>query len=154
MEPVLVQQNCQTFKITILPKHLATRLFSWKSQWIITCKENNFQASFKRTTDCFNGQEPWSSGYGMRLIIKRLWVKIPSQGGSFLTFIFLYNCIVAWPRPQINEKETGDGRFWKKTKFLQFFQTRKRCQTNLVSFFCMNLAIILSGIYHRDRKNQ
>ena len=64
------------------------------------------------------GREPWSSGYGRRLMFVRLWVRIPSPYtgwtlGHFFTLICCKNCIVCLKKPKINEKEAGVGPFLK-----------------------------------------
>ena len=57
-----------------------------------------------------------SPGYGMRLMFRRLWVRIPAlyTGWAFFTFICGKNCIVCFQKTKIKEKEAGDGHF-KKT---------------------------------------
>ena len=67
--------------------------------------------------------EPWSSGYGWRLMFERSWVWIlaPYTGwrfGHFFTLIFCKNCVVCLKRPKINQKEARVGPFFKKTFFL------------------------------------
>ena len=41
-----------------------------------------------------HGREPWSSGYGRRLISRRSWVQIPAQytGWKFFTYMCCKNC--------------------------------------------------------------
>ena len=63
------------------------------------------------------GREPWSSGYGMRLIFQRLWVRIlaPYTGWTFFTHNCSKNCNdVCMKRPKINEKEARVGPFKKE----------------------------------------
>ena len=50
------------------------------------------------------GREPWSSGYGRRLMFRRLWVRIPS----------MYNGWAWFEKTKINENEAGDEPIWKK----------------------------------------
>ena len=61
--------------------------------------------------------EPWSSGYRMRLISRRLWVRIsaPDTRYTFFTLIRCKICIVCLKRPKINEKEAEDGPFLKRS---------------------------------------
>ena len=60
--------------------------------------------------------EPWSSGYGKRLMFQRSWVRFPAPytDWTFFTFICCKNCEVCLKRPKINEKEAGVGQFFKK----------------------------------------
>ena len=65
------------------------------------------------------GWEPWSSGYGKRLMLQRAWVRILDQYTvwtfwHFFTLIFCKNCIVCLKRQKINEKEDRVGPFFKK----------------------------------------
>ena len=60
-------------------------------------------------------QEPWSNGYGWRLMFKRLWVWIPVPY-TWWTLICCKNCNdVCLKRPKINEKEAVVGPFKKTT---------------------------------------
>ena len=45
---------------------------------------------------CYLGREPWSSGYGRRLMFQRSWVQTlaPYTGWTFFTFICFQDCIV------------------------------------------------------------
>ena len=66
--------------------------------------------------------EPWSCGYGRRLMFQRSWVRIlvPYTGCTwhFFTLIGCKNCIVCLKRPKINEKETGIAPFFNNKKLL------------------------------------
>ena len=60
-----------------------------------------------------HGQEPWSSGYGRRLVFQRLWVQIlaSNTGWTFFTFICCKNCNVV--RKDENKlKRAGVGTFF------------------------------------------
>ena len=65
------------------------------------------------------GQEPWSSGYGRRLMFWRSCVQIPvpytGWTWHFFTLICCKNCIVCLKRLKINETEAGVGPFKKRT---------------------------------------
>ena len=60
-------------------------------------------------------REPWSSGYGRRLISRRLWVQIlaPDTAWTFFTFISRKNVMIV-RKNENNEKEAGDGSFGQK----------------------------------------
>ena len=64
-------------------------------------------------------QEPWSSGYGRRLMFQRSWVQIPAPytGWTFFHIYLLQNCNVVWK----------DGNKWKRGRDGQFNKT----------FFCL-----------------
>ena len=66
------------------------------------------------------GREPWSSGYGRKLIIRRLWVRtlVPYTGWTFFTFICCNYWTVCLKRPKINEKR-GRGRTFLKNNTIQ-----------------------------------
>ena len=55
----------------------------------------------------FIRREPWSSGYGLQLMFKRSWVRIPAPytGWTFFTLIRCKNCIFCLKHSKINEKE-------------------------------------------------
>ena len=55
------------------------------------------------------GREPWSSGYGRRLTIKRSMVQIPSSDVHFSHYNVVKVCL---QRPKINEKEAVDGPYF------------------------------------------
>ena len=57
------------------------------------------------------GWEPWSSGFGKRLMFQRSWVWFLAlnTGWTFFTFIFCKNCKACLKRPKINQKEAGVG---------------------------------------------
>ena len=58
------------------------------------------------------GQEPWSCGYGRRLMFQRMWVRIPAPctGWTFFTYISCEKCNgVCLKRPIVNDKR---GRYW------------------------------------------
>jgi len=65
------------------------------------------------------GWEPWSRGYGRRLVFERLlfWIPALHTGWTwhFFTLICCKNCIVCLKRPKMNEKEAGVGLFLKKS---------------------------------------
>ena len=79
---------------------------------------------------CFKfGREPWSGGYGRRLMFERLWVQIPAQHTRWTWHSFTLICskkiIVCLKRPKINEKEAGVGpflkncfKFWKLARWI------------------------------------
>ena len=50
-----------------------------------------------------------SSGYGRKLMFRRLWVRIPAlyTGWTFFTYICCKNCIVGFKNTKINEKQTA-----------------------------------------------
>ena len=58
------------------------------------------------------GREPWSSGYGRRLTIKRSMVQIPSSDVHFSRYIVAKIVKVCLQRPKINEKEAVDGPYF------------------------------------------
>ena len=64
------------------------------------------------------GQEPWSSGFGRRLISWRSWVQIPAQytGWTFFTYICCKNCSVCLKRRKYMKKMPG----WPIFKNVQF----------------------------------
>ena len=64
----------------------------------------------------------WSSGYGTRLMLKRLWVLIlaADTGWAFFTLVCCNICIVGLKRPKMNEKEAEDGPLKKQPKRLLF----------------------------------
>ena len=84
------------------------------------------------------GREPWSSGYGRRLMYRRSWVRIPAPytGWTFFTIICCKYYIVHLKRSKINEEEAGDVLFhknmmkWKDKNenriFLRFSWTKRR----------------------------
>ena len=57
-------------------------------------------------------REPWSSGYGIQLMFKRLWVQIPEQYTGwiwrFFTLICCNNCIVCLKKTK-NKRKRGRG---------------------------------------------
>ena len=65
--------------------------------------------------------EPWSSGYGRRLMFQRLWVQIPAPYNGF-TFICCINYSVClkrrkWGRssPIFSKKYRSDHQLWQKS---------------------------------------
>ena len=66
---------------------------------------NNVSAWTNTAKHSYPRREPWSSGYGRRLMFRRLWVRIPSlyTGWTFFIFTCCKNCNV-----YKNEKEAGD----------------------------------------------
>ena len=61
---------------------------------------------------CF-GREPWSSGYGRRLMIQRLWVRIPAPYTGwtwhFFTLICCKNCSNVCLKKTENKRKRGQG---------------------------------------------
>ena len=57
------------------------------------------------------GRDPWSCGYGRRLMFWRSWVQIPAPYTGwtlhFFTLTCCKNCIACLKRLKINEKEAG-----------------------------------------------
>ena len=70
------------------------------------------------------GREPWSRGYGRRLMFRRLWVRIPS----------MYNGCAWFEKTKINENEAGDKPIWKK----RFWRHQLLSQMFFVFFKCAN----------------
>ena len=64
-----------------------------------------------------NSREPWSSGYGSRLMFKRLWVQMPAV-------------VTWWTLIQINEKEAGNWTF--KKMFNGHLAEKSRVQMKVV----------------------
>ena len=66
------------------------------------------------------GQEPWSSGYGRRLMFQRLWVQIPAPYTGW-TFFYLPICCknyyVCLKRRKQMKKRPGLAHFFKKNSF-------------------------------------
>ena len=95
------------------------------------------------------GREPWSSGYGKRLMFQMLWVRILAQytGWTFFTYICCKNVMVFVWKDQKTIKEAGFGTFLIKNMSrlvlsillrplicgqsynLQLFHTYKKFQT-------------------------
>ena len=65
----------------------------------------------------FNWREPWSSGYGRRLMSWRSWVWIPAPytGWTFST-LTCYKIVLLFvrKRPKRKKEEAGDGHFLKR----------------------------------------
>ena len=64
----------------------------------------------------FLGREPWSSGYGWRLMFERSWVRIPAPNTGWNDifshwFVVKFVFDVCLKRPKINEKEAGCAHF-------------------------------------------
>ena len=101
----------------------------WTFSWSLTFKvDDNFhQISFANNN--FLGREPWSSGYGRRLMIQRSCVRIPAPytGSTFFIFICCINCNVCLKRWK-KWKEAGDGPFKKELMswVLQISRTEAR----------------------------
>ena len=76
----------------------------------------------------WSGREPWSSGYGIRLIFMRSWVQIPAwyTGWTrhFFTLICCKKCILCLKRPKINENEAGLAHL---KKYLHFITLSPSC---------------------------
>ena len=60
------------------------------------------------------GREPWSSGYGRRLMFQRLWVRIPAlyTGWTFFRICICCKICYVFDKTKINEKEAGVGPFF------------------------------------------
>ena len=70
----------------------------------------------------FLGREPWSSGYGRRLMFRRSGVQIPAPytGWTFFTYILCKNCNdVCLKRQKINKKRRVLAHFLKKQLILR-----------------------------------
>ena len=69
------------------------------------------------------GREPWSCGYGRRLIFWRSWVQIQAPYTEW-TFFTLICCKIvlmfAWKTPKMNKKEAGGGPFKNMPLFPKF----------------------------------
>ena len=81
------------------------------------------------------GREPWASGYGSRLMFKRMWVKIPALAIGWTFFKLICGKIVCFKRSKRNEKEAGD---WP---FLRIFASRNpimHLKSSLIKFKVLN----------------
>ena len=97
-------------------------------RWVARCQLKNGTIA---------GREPWSSGYGRRLVFKMSWVQIPAwdSGWTFFILICCQNCIVCLNKPNVNEKEAGYGkcliRMWTLARFL----------LNYLKLFCSRVSV-------------
>ena len=64
------------------------------------------------------GREPWSSGYGWRLMFDRSWVQIQPHimDGHFFALICCKNCIVFFEKTKNKQKEAGVGPLKKEKR--------------------------------------
>ena len=101
------------WKNTVLPGYL---LLQSKDCILKTCM--SLAGSFI-IGDPSKSREPWSSGYGRRLMSQRSWVWIlaPFIGRTFFHIYFYENCSdVCLRRPKINETEVGLAHLKQKYK--------------------------------------
>ena len=77
----------------------------------IKIREENAKIGDNKVLKKF-GWEPWSSGYGWRLIPRRLWVWIPAlyTGWTFFHIFVIKIVMFVWK----DEKEAGCGPFFLK----------------------------------------
>ena len=71
-------------------------------------------SKFSTNQKHMQGRDPWSSGYGRRLMFQRLWIRIPAPytGRTFFHKpICCKICNVCLKKTKINEKEAGVGTF-------------------------------------------
>ena len=76
----------------------------------------NVSQKLLQTKNCLEGREPWSSGYGRRLMFQMSWVRIPAPYTGWTYFhipICCKICNVFFKRWKINEKEAGVVPFLK-----------------------------------------
>ena len=84
------------------------------------------------------GCEPWSSGYGMRLLFWRLCVEIPAPytGWTFFHIKYVGKIVmILRKRPKINQKEAGYGSILKMFIFIVNFSGFK-FTNNFQRIFC------------------
>ena len=85
----------------------------------------------------FIGWEPWSSGYGRRLIFQRSWVWIPAlYTGWTFSLLFVIKIVMFLWKDENKRKRGWDGPFLKK---LIFSMDHTRPVYLLSSFFLYNL---------------
>ena len=67
--------------LQVIPEHL---------QKFLRVKMDEIFIKFRQTKKLNKGREPWSSGYGWRLMFQRLQVQIPAlyTGWTFFTYLF------------------------------------------------------------------
>ena len=67
-------------------------------------------------------RQPWSSGNGIILVLKRLWILISAldTGWTFFLFICCKFFIICLKRQKINWKEARDGPFLKKNLWVDY----------------------------------
>ena len=77
----------------------AFKLYTWAVYTILT-----------ETISWMVGWEPWSCGYGRRLMFQRSWVRIPAlyTGWTFFTYIFVVKFVMCLKR----RKKWKRGRGW------------------------------------------
>ena len=74
------------------------------------------------------GHEPWSSGYGMRLMFWRSWVWIPAPYTGWTFFhikLLLKNATFVWKWQKINKKRPGIGPFKKYIEYWSASRLRR-----------------------------
>ena len=105
--------------------HILIFCFNLQFAFTFTLHERRLKASLKTTPSsksCQNsgsklaldlGQEPWSNGYGRRLVSWRMRVRIPAPytGRAFFTNICCKNGKSLFEEMKINTKEAEDGSF-------------------------------------------
>ena len=64
--------------------------------------------------------EPWSSGYGRRLMLWSSWVRIPAQHIGWTCFTYTF-CKICSKRQTVSEKEAGGWPLIKKRRWLLQF---------------------------------
>ena len=74
-----------------------------------------------------SGREPWSSGYGRRLMFWRSWVQIPAPntGWTFFTFICCKN-VFFWK----------DKKKWKSPRMAHFFEKNRNYLMKCAASIC------------------
>ena len=89
-------------------------------------------------------REPWSSGYGRRLVFKRSWVRIPAlyTGWTFFTFIYCKNCIVCLKKTENKRKR---GRDW-----LIFISCDDRVSHDCFTFVVIIIKLICVIIFWKN----
>ena len=69
------------------------------------------------------GQDPWSSGYGRKLMFQRLWVQIPTQytGLTFFHILFVVKIeMCVWKDENKRKRDRG----WHIFNYFNFFEPR------------------------------
>ena len=81
--------------------------------------------------------QPWPSGYGRRLMFRRLWVRIPAlyTGWTFFTFICCKNCNCLLENTKMNEKEAGNCRFLKRLYLSSDVQVSRQSSVVVTAIF-------------------
>ena len=83
-----------------------------------------------------NGQEPWSSGYGRRLMLQRSWVWIlaPYTGWTFFTYLFVVKFVMCvWK----DENELKN-----RPRFVHFLNNCQRHWIQFVNFLVCQIPLI------------